>query len=224
MAKPWAISFYNSKAWQDLRWARILQENFRCQDCGEDYTLNPAELIGHHMVTLTPGNIQDKNVAMNPQLIKIVCKKCHDKEHHRFGQHTAQNVFLVYGPPLSGKKTLVNQLAERGDIIVDIDLLWQAVSGCDLHDKPDTLKRNVFAMRDMLIDQVRTRTGHWGSAYIIGGYARKIEREQLAAKLGASLLFVGGEQEALKARAGALGIHGPEWCGYIDKWFRDYQE
>ena len=114
MAKPWAISFYNSKAWQDLRWARILQENFRCQDCGEDYTLNPAELIGHHMVTLTPGNIQDKNVAMNPRLIKIVCKKCHDKEHHRFGQRTAQNVFLVYGPPLSGKKTLVNQLAERG--------------------------------------------------------------------------------------------------------------
>ena len=119
---------------------------------------------------------------------------------------------------------MVNQLAERGDIIVDIDLLWQAVSGCDLHDKPDTLKRNVFAMRDALIDQVRTRTGHWDNAYIIGGYARKIEREQLAAKLGASLLFVGGAQEERKARAGALGVHGPEWCGYIDKWFRDYQE
>lgn len=224
MAKPWAISFYNSKAWQDLRWARILQENFRCENCGEDFTANPAALIGHHKLPLNPSNIQDPKVSLNPSLIKIVCKKCHDKEHHRFWHRTAQNIFLVYGPPLAGKKTLVNQLAERGDIIVDIDLLWQAVSGCDLHDKPDTLKRNVFAMRDALIDQVCTRTGHWDNAYIIGGYARKIEREQLAAKLGASLLFVRGTQEELKARAGALGVHGLEWCGYIDKWFRDYQE
>lgn len=224
MAKPWAVSFYNSKAWQDLRWARILEEHFCCQECGKDFTLNPAELVGHHREKLTPGNILDKNVALNPGMIKIVCKKCHDKEHKRFGQSVAREVYLVYGPPLSGKKTLVNQLAERGDIIIDIDLLWAAVSGCELHDKPDNIARNVFAMRDLLIDQVRTRTGRWESAYIIGGYARKIEREQLAARLGASLLFVGGEADELKARAGALGVHSQEWCGYIDKWFRDYQE
>lgn len=223
MAKPWAVSFYNSKAWQDLRWARILQEHFRCQKCGEDYTLNPSELVGHHQVKLSPENILDKNVALNPAMIKIVCKKCHDKEHHRFGQGLARNVFLVYGPPLSGKKTLVNQLAERGDIIVDIDLLWRAVSGCDLYDKPDSLKRNVFAMRDLLIEQVRMRAGHWDSAYIVGGYPRKIEREQLAGRLGASLLYVDGEPGTLTARAQALGVHAQEWCGYIDKWFRDFQ-
>lgn len=224
MAKPWAVSLYNSKGWQDLRWARIVQENFCCQECGKDYTLHPAELVGHHRVTLTPENIRDKNVALNPAMVKIVCKKCHDKEHSRFGQTQARNVYLVYGPPLSGKKTLVNQMAERGDLIVDIDLLWKAVSGCELHDKPDNLKRNVFGMRDLLLDQVRTRTGHWSNAYIIGGYARKIEREQLASRMGAVLLFVGGEPDTLKARAMAMGVLGKEWCGYIDKWYREYQE
>lgn len=121
------------------------------------------------------------------------------------------------------KNTLVNQLSNRGDIIVDMNRLYQAVSGCDLYDKPDNIRFNVFAMRDLLIEQVRTRTGKWRSAWIIGGYARKLEREALAARLGARLLYCEATEAECKARAMAVhGVHYKEWCRYIEQWFTDF--
>lgn len=225
MAQEWAIKFYNSKAWQDLRWKRILEENFTCQECHENYILTPEKLIGHHSVELSPQNITDPNIALNSSLIKIVCKKCHDKVHKRFGYNRNREITIVYGAPCSGKNTLVNQLANRGDIIVDMNRLYQAISGCALYDKPDNIRFNVFAMRDLLIEQIRTRAGKWQSAWVIGGYARKLEREALAARLGARLLWCEATIDECKARARAVHSNQyKEWCGYIERWFNDFGE
>lgn len=223
MAQEWAARFYSSKAWQDLRWKRILEENFTCQECHENYMLSPEKLIGHHKVELSPQNITEANIALNSSLIKILCKNCHDKIHKRFGHNRAREVTIVYGPPCSGKNTLVNQLSNRGDIIVDMNRLYQAVSGCALYDKPDNIRFNVFAVRDLLIEQIRTRSGRWQAAWVIGGYSRKLEREALAARLGASLLYCEATEAECKARARAVhGVQYAEWCGYIERWFADF--
>lgn len=224
MAQEWAVKFYNSKPWKELRWQKLVNANFHCEQCGADYTLEPGKLVGHHSVELNPENILRPEIALNPSLITVLCKDCHNLEHNRYGFNNQHNVTLIYGPPCAGKTQLVTQLSERGDLIVDMDRLYAAVSGCDLYDKPDSIKRNVFGVRDLLIDQIRMRLGGWNDAFIVGGYARKIERERLVTRLGAKtqLVLLPEEQCKCRARAGR-GVHAEAWCRYIEKWFASYQ-
>ena len=185
--------------------------------------MNPARLIGHHKIQLDPQNILDVNIALNPQNIEIICKECHDEEHKRYRYGGTHNVYLVYGAPCSGKSTWVNQTAERGDLLMDLDAIYCAISGCAMHDHPNNLNKTAYAVRDTILEQVRMRAGAWHDAYIMGGYPRKLQRESLAQRLGAELVYIEATPEEARARAmasrGALAV---EWCGYIDKWFREY--
>ena len=75
MAKPWAKKFYRSKEWQVTREYILKRDNYLCQRCGE-----PAEEI-HHIIRLTPQNITDPKVTMNPDNLISLCKNCHFEEH-----------------------------------------------------------------------------------------------------------------------------------------------
>ena len=75
MVKPWAKKFYNSKAWKDCRKLKILQVHGLCERCGA------AGYIVHHTVYLTPHNINDPWISLNPALLEYVCLDCHNKEH-----------------------------------------------------------------------------------------------------------------------------------------------
>lgn len=220
MAQAWAKKFYNSKEWRQLREQLIVAANFLCADCGENYLKDSAQLIGHHIKNLTPQNINDVNVSLNPANIKIICRRCHDKAHDRFSYDSGQKVYIVYGAPCSGKSTYVNQISQRGDLIVDLDAIYSAISGCLYHDHPNGLRRVAFAVRDTLIEQIRLRVGYWHDAFIIGGYPRKIQRNELANKLGAELVYVETTREQAKAIARMTrGVLAVEWCKYIDNWF-----
>ena len=224
MAKAWAKSFYNSKAWRQLRERLIVENNFLCADCGESYLQNSTQLVGHHIIELTPQNINDPNISLNPDNIKIICRKCHDKEHERFSFDSGQNVYIVYGSPCSGKNTYVNQMACRNDLIVDVDAIFQAISLCNPYEHPNNLKRVAFAVRDTLIEQIRLRNGFWHNAFIIGGYPRKLQRVQLADKLRADLIFIETTREQAKATATMTrGIFAKQWLDYIDKWFDSFE-
>jgi hypothetical protein len=116
---------------------------------------------------------------------------------------------------------------ERGDIVVDMDRLYSAISYMDIYDKPDSIKRNVFAVRDTLIDNIKTRTGKWVSAWVIGGYPEKYKREQLADELGAELIYIEATRDECIERLMAdedRRQRRVEWEGYIDKWFEQYIE
>ncbi len=224
MAQEWAKSFYNSKAWRQLRERLIVENNFLCADCGESYLKDSTQLVGHHIKELTPQNINDTNISLNPANIKIICRKCHDKAHERFSFDSGQKVYIVYGSPCSGKSTYVNQMARRNDLIVDLDAIFSAISLCPYHEHPDNLKRVAFAVRDTLIEQIRLRVGFWKNAFIIGGYPRKLQREQLAQKLGAELIYIETTREQAKATATATrGIFAAQWQGFIDEWFNAFE-
>ncbi len=224
MAQIWAKQFYNSKAWRQLRERLIVENNFLCADCGESYLKDSTQLVGHHIKPLTPENINDANISLNPANIKIICRKCHDKAHERFSFDTGQNVYLVYGAPCSGKSTYVNQLARRNDLIVDLDAIYAAISLSPYHEHPNNLKRVAFAVRDTLIEQIRLRVGFWHDAFIVGGYPRKLQREQLAAKVGAELVYIDSTIEQAKATATLTrGALAKQWHGYIDNWFDAFE-
>lgn len=51
-----------------------------CEDCLAEGKLNPAEEV-HHIVFLTPNNINDPKVALNWENLVALCRECHRKRH-----------------------------------------------------------------------------------------------------------------------------------------------
>lgn len=73
MAKEWARSFYNSRAWRKCRKAFAESKFFLCEVCGE-----AGEEV-HHKVELTPQNINDPSITLNWDNLQLLCHSCHDK-------------------------------------------------------------------------------------------------------------------------------------------------
>jgi len=220
MAQPFAKKLYTSKAWIELRRNLIIERGPICQQCNT-LVIDTSKLIGHHTERLTPQNVNDPNVALNLKKIELVCLTCHNREPGHFAGQASRSVYLVYGAPCSGKASMVNQLAERGDLILDIDKLFECVSGMPLYDKPDNLRFNVFALRDKMLDMVKTRYGKWHDAYVIGTYPNKAERDRLALELGAEVIYCEATREECCANMRTRQLVGYE--RYIDRWFAEYQ-
>jgi hypothetical protein len=217
-------SFYASEKWQNFRLNLIVERKPICERCKE-VVLDTKKLIGHHKEELTPENVNDYSVSLNPNLVELICHNCHNKEHGRFGYKKTKEVFIVYGSPLAGKKTYVSQNMSRGDLVIDMDIIYSALSMLPYYDKPDNLFNNVIGIHNMLIDNVKTRYGKWNNAWIIGGYADKFKRERLGNELGAELIYCDvGKEECLRRLEVDIDRQWrkDEWIGYIEKWYQQY--
>jgi predicted AAA+ superfamily ATPase len=219
-------SFYTSKRWRDFRKVIISERKPICEVCGKIIT-DPLDCeVDHYPIELTVDNVHNPEISLNPANVRISDHDCHDKRHNRFGK-ISRGVYIIYGPPLAGKKTYVKANMERGDIVVDVDLIYSAISFLDIYDKPESIKRNAFAVRDLIIDNIKTRTGKWSSAWIVGGYPEKYKREQLADELGAEMIYIEATKEECIERL-LIDEHRKdrriEWEGYINKWFESYIE
>lgn len=219
-------TFYASDAWRNFRMLLIAERGMRCQHCGE-LVAKARELTGHHEVELTPDNVRDHTISLNPERVKLVHHRCHNEIHKRFGAMRGRSVYLVYGPPLAGKMSFVSDQMMRGDLIADMDRLYEAVSLQPFYDKPDNLLSNVIGIHNLLLDNIKTRMGKWGNAWVIGGYAEKFKRERTADTIGAELVYVGATKDECLARLQADPVrsrNASEWRMYIDKWFEQYNE
>lgn len=213
-------SFYKSKEWLNLievlRLDRVGDNGcLLCEHCGKPI-VHKYDCIAHHKIELTESNVNDYNISLNPDNIMLIHHKCHNLIHKRF-EGFIQQVYIVYGSPCSGKSSWVNEVATKDDLIVDVDKIWECVSVCDKYNKPNRLKANVFGLRDTLLDQVRTRTGMWLNAYVIGGFPLATDRERMADRLGARLIFIDTDKETCLSRA-----KSNDWINYINDWFDSY--
>ena len=75
MAREFAKSFYNSKEWKAVREYCIIRDHHACVYCGR-----PVEEV-HHKIWLTPNNIDDINISLNPDNLISLCHDCHMREH-----------------------------------------------------------------------------------------------------------------------------------------------
>ncbi len=208
-------AFYCSKPWRDLSLRLKIERGGKCERTGEIFA-DMSQLIAHHKIELTEDNVDDPAVSLNPDNIEIISFTEHNKEHRRFGH--AKQVNIVWGAPLSGKSSLVREMMRYGDIVMDIDALWQAVTMQPEYVKPDPCRFNVFALRDAMLDQIKTRYGQWYTAWVVGGYPDKYERERLAQTLGAELIYCEATMNECLNRRAESGR--PErWDEYIRDWF-----
>lgn len=214
--------FYKSKQWEKLiEQLKIDRVNVHgeliCEYCGKPIT-KKYDCIGHHEIELTEDNVNDYNISLNPKNVKLIHFKCHNRIHQRF-EGFKQNVYLVYGSPCSGKSTWVHDVALPDDLILDIDSIWQCVSISDKYNKPARLKTNVFGIRDCILDQIRTRSGMWRNAYVIGGYPLRTDRDRLCNLLNAEPIFIDTTKEECLSRA-----VNDEWKEFILDWFDSFVE
>ncbi len=186
-----------------------------CARCGRPI-LKKYDCIAHHKTPISADNVNDINISLNPDNIELIHFKCHNIEHKRF-EGFKQEVYLVYGSPCAGKTTWVNSVASNSDLILDMDRLWEAVCNSDRCSKPNVLKANVFGIRDCILEQIKTRTGKWTAAYVIGTYPLRTERDRLCDLLRATPVFIDTCEDDCLMRAKT-----DEWKEYVRKWWSVY--
>lgn len=76
-------AFYNTKAWKRVRAQVKRRDCMLCQDCLADGLITPAEEV-HHIVEVTPDNVDDPSITLNPENLVSLCRKCHRKRHSGF--------------------------------------------------------------------------------------------------------------------------------------------
>lgn len=229
--------FYRSDAWLNLlkilRNERTNEEGFIiCEHCGKPIlnvktTKSNARVfdcIGHHKIELTEENYTDYNISLNPDNIALVHHKCHNIIHNKLS-YSGRQVYIVYGSPLSGKSSYVAEVMNEGDLVIDMDSIWECVSGCDRYIKPNRLKSVVFSVRDNLLEAVKYRRGKWLNAYVIGGYPFKGERDRLIDTLGAREIFIDTDKETCINRLMTCedNRNKEEWTKYINTWWLQYE-
>lgn len=218
--------FYHCKPWRNLldqiKIERANEEGqIICEYCNKPI-VKKYDIIGHHKEELTEENVNDFNISLNPENVALVHAACHNRIHHKLGYKRRQ-IYLVYGPPLAGKTSYVKEVMDEGDLVIDLDNIWQAISGCDRYIKPNRLKAVVFSVRDTLLDAAKYKLGRWNNCYIIGGYPLISERERLIKEFGAREIYIDVSKEECLARLKAAGDRATdEWSKYIEEWYAKF--
>lgn len=224
-------AFYNSDKWRSFRRQLIAERTdaesgmLYCEHSGKPL-VQSYDIVLHHIKPLTLANVNDYSVSLNPANIMIVSQKAHNEIHARFGYGTERKVYVVWGSPCSGKTTFVNSIKGNSDLIVDLDNIWQCLTGGARYEKPAALKSNVFIVRDALYDSIKTRAGKWERAYIITGGAIKSEKDRLINALGAEEIFINTDKETCLQRLASdetrTQAQKQEWEKYINDWWEKY--
>ena len=222
--------FYNSEIWRSFR-LQLMNERAINGVIYDEWNGLPIykafDVVAHHKIELTLQNVNDVSISLNPDNIMLVSHRSHNEIHARYGFMANKKIYYVYGAPCAGKSSFVQTVKGNSDFIIDIDLIWQCVTGGQLYHKPDALKSVVFAVRDQMIDKAKTRAGRWERCYIIEGGAIKSERERKINALGAEPIFINTSKEDcinnLMRDNKRKEVYN-EWLSYINEWFNKYTE
>ncbi|MEF9877665.1 MAG: HNH endonuclease signature motif containing protein [Gordonibacter sp.] len=221
--------FRKSKTWQRFILALKLERlgdggaNI-CAHCGKPI-IAKYDCIGHHTIEVTQDNVNDATVTLNPDNVKLVHHRCHNKIHDRwqggnpYSKH-GREVYVVWGSPCSGKASWVEDNAAPEDLVVDVDKLFAAICTAGIYNKPNGLLPSAMVVRNALLDHIKVRAGKWQRAWVIGGYPLLMERVRLTQSLGAESLFIECPKSLCLERAVQRSVI---WSKAIEQWWDSYQ-
>lgn len=236
--------FYNGQDWANCK-AQVAQERLKdgalyCEHCGKvilksfnpNAKNNKGAIVYHHIKHLTNQNVNDASIAINPTNIAILHWACHNEVHNRFnGTAVAieRKVYLITGAPLSGKTTFVRERVQEGDLVFDIDDMWQTISGQGRYIKPTSLKPIIFNLRMAVKEQIAKGVGGWRNAYIIEGLPlatdRKREAERYKAHNTEVITMEATREECLqRLHAFPNGRDVKAYEGFINNYFDEYTQ
>ena len=71
---------YRSKVWKKCKDGYIKSKGGLCETCLSKGLIVPGEIV-HHKIHLNADNVNDPDIALNWDNLKLVCRKCHAEEH-----------------------------------------------------------------------------------------------------------------------------------------------
>jgi predicted kinase len=213
-------NFYISSEWRTFRKNFISERLARDGEIIDEYTGKPIlesyDIILHHKEHLTEQNVKDFSISLNPDNIMIVSHVSHNKIHEKFVM-PVKRVYLVFGPPSSGKISYIESIAEVDDLIIDIDRIYDAIN-INRSKKVFDIVMNIY---NEMLDTVTARKGRWKNAYITSSTLHNVERIERAT--GAELVYVDTPlEECLKRGQDKIKMFGQPYEDVIYKFFEDW--
>lgn len=211
-------TFYQSKPWRQVRRLAIeratdAQGLVRDEITGDPIVM-PCDIVVHHVVELTPENLNDMSVSLSLDNLEVVSFRTHNELHQRFGQ-TQKKVYWIWGSPFAGKLDFVKRSKGVNDLVVDTGSIWNAVNGgLGAFHKPKGLNPIVFAVRNALLDSVLTRNGGWGNAWIVNS----TKDDSMIARLGAEPVYIESDRDECLRKAQNAGMGQ---VPFVERWW-DY--
>lgn len=98
-------------------------------------------------------------------------------------------VIVVAGAPASGKTTYVREHAKPGELILDVDDLFKALSGWDRNARPEALLPFVLAARDAVVARL-ARPGPLRRGWVITATPDPAKRDALVRRTGGRLVVL----------------------------------
>lgn len=89
MAKPFARKFYSSKVWQNCRNEYAKRRGFLCENCLRHGIYRPGVIV-HHIIEITPDNIERPEIVLNFNNLELLCRECHAEVHEQSGGRWAE--------------------------------------------------------------------------------------------------------------------------------------
>jgi len=131
-------------------------------------------------------------------------------------------VYIVTGPSGSGKSTYVAKHAKRGDLILDLDLMFAAFSGCAKYDKPEQLLPFVIEARDSIISRIG-EVDDVPCAWLIYNKITQRDLNRIQYATGGEVIEMRASAEVCKSRIDNDPERSkdsrPFWHNRIDEWF-----
>lgn len=219
---------YDGK-WRQIR-AAFLKRYPDCVVCGE-----PAQEVDHIVALEAGGSNEWSN-------LQAMCKSHHSQKTNRvdggFGGNrfpgketikilpmsgkTKTSVTIVYGPPGAGKTTYVKEHALWGDLIIDFDALYAALSGLAWYEKPAALMPFVCEARDAVLNRLY-RDSEVRHAWLITSEPKAKNRHILQVQFNAKLVFIEtSSYDCLRRIANDPRRDVKDWEEIVNSWWSEY--
>ena len=94
MARDFVGNFYKTTAWTSVRRSYIKSVGGLCEECYRKGIIRHGDTV-HHRVPITPENINDPEVTLNPDNLILLCRECHALAHKKTKRYKVNDLGQV---------------------------------------------------------------------------------------------------------------------------------
>jgi hypothetical protein len=201
-----------SGIWPKVRAGVLERDGYVCQIRLPKVCTHKATQVDHIVA------IEQGGAPYDDRNLRAACQPCNvtlrNRAHNAEGWRRARTrITLVHGPPGAGKSTYVAEHKGPGDLVVDYDLIAQALGSDVTHGHDDDLHAAVQASRNALLTKLRRGEVAADRAWIVSANPKALA---IFPHHDAVLLDPGRDE--VLTRVAAAGRPG-RWSALVDEWY-----